>query len=442
MTRLFSSLLITALIVISVGFSAPGWTQPTLSLQEAITAALGSDPWLQGSELSEKALLAEAVAAGELPDPLLTIGLANLPTDTLDFDQEAMTQFKVGIAQMFPRGDTLQLRRRQKEEASAVQPFLREDRKASVALKVSLLWMDAFLAQQSVTLIEENRHLFDQLLGITHANYASTQGATRQQDVIRAELELTRLSDRLSTLWQAYDAAQQALAEWLPAEYRGKALPNMLTDGEGLAHVKENRQALVKRIQQHPRIQALDRKIQSFSTDIDLAREQYKPEWGLNAAYSYRDNPASSNSANIDRADFISLGVSIDLPLFTANRQDRRVSAATHRRGAIRIERDLALRELLAEYEKARVELQRLDERDRLYQQQLLPQMRDQADATLASYTSDGGDFSEVMRASIAELNSKIMALEIKVKRQKMIAIMNYFLAISPVPSKNMERKQ
>jgi len=423
------------LVCMLSGLIGKSWAAPqianqqTLSLQQAMSYAVDNDPWLKGNKRNEQALLAESIADGELPDPSLSVGLLNLATDTFDFDQEPMSQFKVGLAQTFPRGDTLKLKRRQKREQSAAYPFLREDRKARVALKVRLLWLDTFLAQQSVALIENNRYLFEQLVDVAHANYTATSGSTRQQDVIRAELELSRLKDRLSNLWQGHDTAQQALAEWLSAELVNRALPDNLQNHDLTASNFDDQQQTMASIVQHPKVLAIDRKIESITTGLELAHQQYKPEWGINAAYAYRDDAPGGN----DRADFVSMGITVDLPLFTANRQDQRVSAASHRRAAAQTERDLLLRELLSGYQQAGAELLRLDEREKLYQQYLLPQMHDQADATLAAYTSDGGDFAEVMRARIAELNTKIMALQLKVKRQKTLAKIHYFVVASGV---------
>ena len=428
-------MIMTGLVFILSGLISKSWAAPqivnqqTLSLQQAIRYAINNDPWLKGNKLNEQALLAESIADGELPDPSLSVGLLNLATDTFDFDQEPMSQFKVGLAQTFPRGDTLKLKRRQKREQSAAYPFLREDRKARVALKVSLMWFDTYLAQQSVALIESNRYLFEQLVDVAHANYTATSGSTRQQDVIRAELELSRLKDRLSNLWQDHDTAQQALGAWLSTELVNRPLPEKLHNQDLKNSGFDDQQQTMAHIVQHPRVLAIDRKIASIATGLELARQHYKPEWGINAAYAYRDDAPGGD----DRADFVSMGISVDLPLFTGNRQDQRVAAASHRRAAAQTERDLLLRELLSGYEQAAAELLRLNEREKLYQHYLLPQMHDQADATLAAYTADGGDFAEVMRARIAELNTEVMALQLKVKRQKTLAKRHYFTVISVI---------
>lgn len=426
---------VMGLALISLGLISKGWAEPAispqsaLSLQQAIHHAVNNDPWIKGSELNERALLAESIADGELPDPSLSVGLLNLATDTFNFDQEPMSQFRVALAQSFPRGDTLQLKRQQKRQQSSAYPFLRADRKARVILQVSLLWLDAFLARQSVALIENNRHLFEQLVDVAHANYTSTSGSTRQQDVIRAEFELGRLDDRLSSLWQDHDIAQQALGEWLPTALLKRGLPDNLQTNVLMPNDFDDKHQTQAHIVKHPRVQALDRNIAVITTGIELARQQYKPEWGVNAAYAYREDEPGGD----DRADFVSMAFTVDLPLFTANRQDRRVSAASDRRAAAQTKRDLLLRELMAGFEQAAAELRRLDERLTRYQDDLLPQVHDQADAILAAYTSDGGDFAEVIRARIAELNTRIMALQLKVERQKALAKMQYFIVPNSV---------
>ena len=53
--------------------------------------------------------------------------------------------------------------------------------------------------------------------------------------------------------------------------------------------------------------------------------------------------------------------------------------------------------------------------------------MAEQAQATLNAYTRDDGDFSEVMRARISELNAKIDALNIQIDQQIIIARLNYY---------------
>ena len=133
-----------------------------LGFVQAVQQAQAADPWLTGNRHQQQALESLSIAANTLPDPKVSIGMANIAADTLSFSQEPMTQFKLGVSQMFPRGDTLALMNQQLKAESKQYPFLRQDRKAKVALTVGMLWLDAYQMQQSIALIAENKSLFSQ----------------------------------------------------------------------------------------------------------------------------------------------------------------------------------------------------------------------------------------------------------------------------------------
>jgi len=429
------------------------WTHAeigTLSLTQAIELARQQDPWLQGSHYRQRSFEAESVAAAALPDPQLAIGFANLPIDSFDFNQEPMTQFKVGVSQTFARGSSRSLNRQRYELMGDEEPLLRDDRQASITVQVSHLWLDAYLARESVRLIEADRELFEYLVDVAQSSYSSGVGNSRQQDIIRAQLELTRLDDRLTALKQHEESAASRLSAWLGAAYResrdgwqtAAAMPSFALAAD-LSEVQlkfadqllgdKNLDSgwLAEQLLQHPAIRSKDKQIDVEETDVLLAKQNYKPQWGVNASYGYRDDA----SDNVRRDDFFSVGVTFDLPIFTGNRQDRKLQASIARAEEKKTEKWYALRNFQAALENQRVTLKRLIQRQRLYQGQLLEQMHDQAEASLTAYTTDDGDFSEVVRARIAELNAKIEALEIEIDRQKTVVELNYFFAGSSTGS-------
>lgn len=404
----------------------------TLSLDDAVSLAIATDPWLSGSRYREDALAKESISAATLPDPKVSLMAANFPTDSFDINQEPMTQLTMGVSQMFPRGDSRALSSRQKQELASQEPLLRQNRQDKVAATVTQLWLEAFRAQESIRLIEQDRTLFEHLVDATKASYSSALGRARQQDIIRAQLELTRLDDRLTMLQQQMESAQQRLSEWIGAKARQpltQTLSDKLDVESGLTIIQPNKERwLYEQIQQHPLLLAFEQRIEAMQTGVELAQQKYKPEWGLTAQYGYRDDDPMGR----DRADLFSIGVTFDLPLFTGNRQDKEVGAATSRTEALRTDKLLLARKLMAELDTSIVRLMRLNERRTLYDQQLLPQMAEQAEAALAAYNNDDGDFAEAVRARIAELNAKIDFLAIKIERLKTIAQLNYLLPSIP----------
>ena len=179
--------------------SSNTFAEQSLSLKQATNTAMADDPWLVGNRQTQQALLAQSVAAATSFDPMISIGLVNMPLDSFAFNQEGMTQFKVGVKQKFGRGDSLLLVQQQLVERSEQQPLLRLNRQAQVKVNISELWLRVYLADRTIALIKQDRQLFEQLVDVAESSYASTIAKTRQQDVIRAQLELIRLDEYAAT---------------------------------------------------------------------------------------------------------------------------------------------------------------------------------------------------------------------------------------------------
>lgn len=415
-----------------------------LTFEMAIKSAQKNDPWLTGNIHKQRSIESMSTAVSTLPDPKVTLGLANFPTDGFDFGQEGMTQMKVSIAQMLPRGDTLDIKSQQLRIESEVFPYQRQDREAKVAVTVGSLWLDAYRVQQSIALIEKNRSLFEQLADVAEASYSSALGKTRQQDIVRAQLELTRLEDRLEILGQQKNRFEGMLSQWLTklSENNDSVEATLYNDlslhdivfsqqvpqiellNNQIVNTKNwlKPEQLVNYFTNHPSVIAIEKKVSAKKTGIKLAQQKYKPEWGVSASYGYRgDDPMGRN-----RADLFSVGVTFDLPIFTENRQDKELQAAIFITESVKTEKLLLLRQLLGSYSSTKGMLERLKGRQNLYKSKLLPQIHDQAEASLTAYTNDDGDFSEVVRSRIAVLNAEIDELTLDVEEQKLRLELNY----------------
>ena len=422
----------------------PG-SMTTLSLEKAVSLAQINDPWLRGNTLKQKAIELKGSSVNTLPNPKISLGIANLPTNGFNFGQEAMTQVKVGISQHFPRGNTLIIKSNQLKAQSKAFPYQRQDRKSKVAVTVGTLWLDAYQIQQSTALIVKSRSLFEQLADVAEASYSAALGKTRQQDIVRAQLELTRLDDRLDKLTQKSSNYEGALLQWLvklPNDenpkisssikhefifknyFFGNALPEIELLNNNLevsAHLLKAR-GLINYFLSHPMIVAVDKQINATKIGINLAKQKQQPAWGVNGSYGHRsDAPVGTSRANL-----FSVGLTMDLPLFNNNSQQQEVQSAIAQTEAVKTEKLLLLRQMLGAYSSAKRRLLRLADRQKLYQIKLLPQTIDQAEASLNAYTHNNGDFSAVVRSRIALLNTEIDQLTLNVEEQKIRLELNY----------------
>jgi outer membrane protein TolC len=130
----------------------------------------------------------------------------------------------------------------------------------------------------------------------------------------------------------------------------------------------------------------------------------------------------------VARADLFSIGVGVNIPLFNQSSLSQYVKSERSQASAIEMKKALKLRTLVSAVQQHLAAEKRLQQRAKLYGDTLLKQLNKQAEIALSSYTNDDGDFADVVKARVMELNHKMTAIELSVKRQKHTAMAQYYL--------------
>jgi len=376
-----------------------------LSLEGAVKLALTSDdPYLlQPSEMASS-YEARAVSDAQLPDPKIQMKFANWPTNSFRYSQEAMTQLQLGVSQAFPKGDTLSLRRARRQDQAMGERHTRDLRVREVILDTRLTWLELHYNIQARIKVAESRQAVAELVEVIQAIYAT--GRQTSQDILRAELELSLLDDRLVEIDRMTSMLRAKLARRVGAVAYTAVVPVRMPALQHPADVT----AVLARMEQHPAALMFKSKIDVADRDVRIAGEQYKPGWAVNVGYGARGG---------NRADFASVGVSMDVPLFTGKRQDKQVLAAKKARQASKLSRDTVLLDLRRKLQVSRADWERLAERISLYQSVVLVRAKDTSRATLSSYQSGVSDFPELVRSRLGELDAELKLLRLKSDRLK-----------------------
>lgn len=423
----------------SLSSSLPAAAQESclLGLEQLITQAIQTDPWLTGSKLRQTSIQQEGQAANHLPDPVLSFGAMNLaaPINGDSLSQEPMTQLRVGLSQQFARGDSLAIKQAQLDKQAEEYPYLRQHRRAQLTSQVAQLWLELYLHHQTISLIQDEQRLLDELAQTTKSSYSHGGVNAQQQDVVRVDLALIQLQDRLVAAEQQREMAFANLSRWVPDVNNGldcrvagfdlqeltqilpKDLDQVLTHRGSAAHFYDL-------ITQHPSVRAVDTRYESAQQGVRYAKEQLKPQWGMNASYGYRRDSIDGSS----RADLVSVGVTLDMPLFSREKQDSKVAASVANAQAIQTDKRLAMQKLLSELEREIRTFQRLQERHHIYQQSLMEQLALQVETQMSAYIHQQGSLSDVVRARIELLNANISLLQISVQSMQTQARTNYYL--------------
>lgn len=382
-------------------------TRVPLTIAEAEDLATAREPGMAALLARSQAVREKAIAAEQLPDPTLRIGLANFPISGGGFSAEGMTQAQLGLRQAFPRSRARELAGESMRSQGAAFRHRADARRRDVVYTVRRAWLEVYYTRQAWTLVNESRPFFEDLVTITRSMYGV--GRKTQHDVLRAELELSRLEDRLIDIAGKQAQAQAGLSRWL-AEDAYRPLTASLPAWSEPPVAGDLRSSVAL----HPLLLASEADVSSRDAAVGKAEEEKHPGWALDVGYGYRDGFLPSGEP---RSDFVSVAVTVDLPLFGENRQDRRLAAALRQRSAAKDAKAELEARLLSELEVEGARFAELSRRLSLYEGRILEQSRGQAQAALLAYQSDAGDFADVMRSSIDELNSRLDHLRLQVDR-------------------------
>ena len=378
-----------------------------LNLKQAEMLAIQFDPSIEGFKATSRSFDDESVADDTLPDPKLRLGAINVPVDTFDLEQEQMTQLKLGIQQDFPRGDVLSIKQKQSQYLSQAAMSMAGDVQLKIVRDVRETYLNLYYEIRAYQIIRETRKLFSELVKITESNYAA--GRVNQQDVVLAGLELSRLDDRSTKILARQESYRAELEQWI-----GDVAWNNLSSDFPVLPDLPQQVDLNKVIPAHPLIRAESAKIDASKQMTEMARQEYKPGWSLLLDYGFR---SGNNPDGTERADFATAIVSLDIPLFTGNRQDKTVSSNEQKISSARYSKDDQLRKLKKLYEKNQHLWVRLGEREQLYKNSLLTAAKNNSKVSLKAYQSGVSEFDTLMRAQITELDVRLEDLRVRVDR-------------------------
>lgn len=375
-----------------------------INLKRAEVLALQKAPELEQLQANKNALIQEAIADDQWVDPKLILGATNVPTDSFSFTQENMTQIQVGLMQQFPKGKSLGIRSLQ----DRLQASATDSQKALIRLtilhSIRVGWLSAYYWQKALNIYRQEKKLFNHLLSVNTKLLENNQ--IQQKDVIRAQFEQNQLKQKLLLARQGLASAKAMLSRWIP--YQQGRLSFNLPRWSPPKALK----ILKTRLKDQPLIHKDNQQAAASQQGIRLAEQQYIPGVTIGVVYGIRQG---KDMVGNRRSNFVGAQVSMGLPLFTSNRQDRRVKASQERYTAALMKLAQDYRNLNSQLMDNYSALKKLSEQYSLYSKQLIPEAKHYVEATQVAYQNKKTDFPTLARAYIDDYNTQLAALKTRV---------------------------
>ncbi len=370
-----------------------------LSLEQAVTTTLTANPSLAAIEARAKALAEIPDQIETLPDPVLSVNIANLPLDSFSFNQEGMTQFQVGITQALPYPGKLALRAQAaSQEARAAESDLQEKR-LQLVRDVKTVWWNLFYLDRALEVIARNQILLGQFVNVAETRY--TVGRGLQQDILLAQLELSKLSDgaiRVQNMRENEGVRLNVLMDQPVSD----AIQLPVSVDEKLLALNSSEVLQQKAISARPKLAAQTERLGAAQSRIDLAKKDYAPDFKVGAVYGLRNG---NNPDGSSRADLGSIRFSMNLPFYTSSKQDR----AVDQRNAEWLQQKYRFQDqrnqVASEVQKAMIDYRQSGEQVQLFQLEIIPQARQTVDAMMAGYQVGKVDFLNLVQSQTTLYN-------------------------------------
>jgi outer membrane protein TolC len=391
--------------------ASPVWAAVPLTLAEALLIATDRSQQLAAQGAITQA--ARAVSAGQWPDPILKLGVDNLPVngpDKFSVSRDFMTMRRIGLSQEMTRSDKRQLKTERFDRDAERAQAQRQLVFAGLQKDTALAWLEVYYTQAMriplQQLLEETR------LQGEGAEIAFRSGRGSQADVFAARAAVVLQEDRLSQVDRQSRSARLMLARWVGTDSARPLGGQPAWQTSAMGDIVS-----VEHLKQHSQLAVMAAQLETAQTDARLAQANTRSDWMVEAVYQQR-GPAFSN--------MLSVGVSIPLQLDQKNRQNREVGARLALVEEAKANYEDMLRAHEAEVRGMINDWQNGKERVARYTTQLLPIARQRTEAALTAYRIGKSDLASALTARREEIDTRIQALTLELETARLWAQLNY----------------
>lgn len=392
--------------------SPAAFAQDALTLERAQQMAVARSLQLAGQDAAAGAARELAVAAGQLPDPMLRAGVENLPVggpDRYRLGADSMTMRRIGIEQELPGAAKRAVRAERYQRLAERSAAEKAALAAAIERDTALAWLDLRYATLMTALVAQQAAQAEASAAAAEAAYRGGRGS--QAEVLAARGAAALAHDRADQFERQRANAQDMLARWV-----GSERPQVAGEAD-IAHLRTSPDALLASVGRLPEVAVLARAEAVARAEVRVAEAERRPDWRVELAWQQRGR---------DYPNMVSFGLAVPLQWDRAKRQDREVAARLALAEQARDEREEAeraravqARALVGEWQTG---LQRLAR----YRTEIVPLAGARAEAAGAAYRGGKATLAEVLAARSAETEARLQSLQLEADTARTWARLNF----------------
>jgi len=353
--------------------------QPPLMVDDVVQVALSKNPEAQSALHAINALKRRVPQISALPDPTVSVGWAgNLaPFSVMQGDNSSYRG--VTVSEQFPAPGKLKLRGEIASKEADVAEADYEAIRRQITAQVKAAYFDYYYFDRAIATTERNKELLEKLSKIAEARYRV--GKAMQADVLRSQVEISMLIEKLTMLEQQRATAQARLNVFMvrppesPLPPAADVVPSTIRFSldELYALAAENDTAVLRN----------NTMVERGRLGVALAQREYRPDVGVSYMYQQRSALPDMNGVT----------VSVNIPIFYKNKQRQGVTEASEELISAEKMRDNRLNEVKFELKQQYLSAQASSRLLTLYAKGVVPQSSLALESSMASYQVGNLDF-------------------------------------------------
>ena len=360
-----------------------------VELEDYLAFAAMQNAGLQVAFEQWKIAVEQVPQAKSLPDPKFTYGYFIEEVETRVGPQRN----KLEIMQTFPWFGEIEAR----TDAAAAAAKAARKRYEAAKLKLFAEVKDAFYEYtylaRAIEIAKENLELIQHFEEVARTKYMAA--TTGHPDVIRAQIELARLEDRLKTL----EELRKPIVARLNAILNRQSLEMLPWPRKAEFRAAEvSREKMIELLRaRNPELEALDFELQAARNRVDLAKKKFWPDVGVGVGWTDTRsalNPGMSDSGK----DPIILMFTMNLPIWREGYKAAELQAKANVRKASHQKKEVE-NTIIARAERSLYDFEDSDRKQKLYGDVLIPKSEELLGASETAYKAGTIDFLSLINA-------------------------------------------
>jgi cobalt-zinc-cadmium efflux system outer membrane protein len=390
------------------------------ALQQLIEQALENNPEIKAMQRRFDMTRARIPQAKALDEPMLSIGYMGNITPFQVQKGDPSSGRTISISQDLPYPGKRSLRGKVASSGADSEWWAFEQTRRNVVAEVKDAYFDLYFLTKAIGVVTKTKTLLEQFTRIAEVRYSVGKGI--QQDVLKAQVEFSKLIEQQTVLEQRKQIAEARLNSLLYREPESPlGVPEELKPRDfpySLGQLNETAVA------NYPDLKAQRRKIEGAQYSIQLAKKEFYPDFSV--SFTYINRPAMP--------EMYGISVGIKLPVYYAQKQRPALTEATasfeaEKRSLENITTVLMFK--IRDKYLAETTAKRLLS---LYSTTIVPQSSLSLESAIAGYEVGKVDFLTLLDSLVTLLNYELSYYEQLSNEEKAVAALEPLVGITLRP--------